>query len=76
MTAEERAELRTAIIAGSTDCGLTIEEAAALIGRSPSWLRRSPVPRTADGLYLKSQVLLYLENRLSHRIVPLHRQSA
>ena len=68
MTQDQRLELRRAVIAGATDCGLTPSEAAALMGRSVSWLKKSDVPRTPDGLYLKSQCLLYIENRLSHRL--------
>lgn len=73
MTEQERADLRRAIIAGTTDCGLRLNEAAALMGISASALRRSDCPRTRDvaGLmFLKSQCLLYIENRLTHKIEP------
>jgi hypothetical protein len=69
MTKEERAALRRAMIGGPTDCPLTPEEAAAFMGRSPSWLRASDVPRTEDSLYLKSECLKYIKCRLSHTIL-------
>lgn len=64
----DREALRRQIIAGATDCPMTGQEAAAFMGRSPSWLRASDIPRTADGLYLKSEINNYIKARLSHRV--------
>src|SRR5262249_49759021 len=75
VTPEERAELRRRVIAGETDCPLSLHEAATLMGVSPSWLRRSDVPRApvAGVKYLKPQCLLYVANRLSHTLIPKER---
>ncbi len=67
--APDRAALRAAIIAGATDCPLTPGEAALFIGRSSAWVRKSDLPRTEDGLYLKSEILKYMRARLSHTIL-------
>jgi hypothetical protein len=72
MTEQERAILRSAVIAGPGDCILSQEEAAAVMGVSVAWLRRSDVPvaPVAGGpKYLKSQCLAYVRVRLSARIL-------
>lgn len=64
--------LRHAIIAGPGDAILSHREAAALLGVSEAWLRKSDVPRAnvAGGpKYLKSECLKYVAVRLSHRVL-------
>lgn len=70
MTADRNA-LRVAIIAGSGDAILSLEEAAAVMSVSVSWLSRSDVPRAdvAGPKYLKSECLKYVAVRLSHRVL-------
>lgn len=72
MTDEQRAQLRALMIAGAGDAVLSPEEAAAVMGVSLSWLRRSEVPRARHGVggvkYLKSECLAYVAAHLSHRI--------
>ena len=67
----KHAELRTAIIAGPGDAILDPGEAAAVMGVSEAWLRRSDVPRAdvAGPKYLKSECLKYVAVRLSHRVL-------
>lgn len=67
----DRTALRLAVIAGPTDCPLTPEEAAAFLGCSLSTLRDSDIPRARvfGTKYLKSELLKYIEARLSHRVV-------
>lgn len=69
LTEKHVRQLRDAVIAGATDAVLTQAEAAAFLGVSESWLRRSDVPRAsvAGPKYLKSQCLLYVLQRFSHR---------
>lgn len=72
LSPEQREKLRLAVLAGDTDAPLTLDEAAAFMGVSASWLRRSDVPRApgAGGVrYLKSECLAFVRVRLSHRIV-------
>lgn len=50
---------------------LTLSEAAAVLKCSPSWLKRSDVPRVAFGRklrYLRSQLLAYAQAHLTHRV--------
>lgn len=71
MTPEQRFQLRVAIIAGETDCPMNAEEAAIFLHRSHSFLRETDMPRADIGgpLFLKSEILKYVKNRLSHRIM-------
>lgn len=71
MTKEQRAALRAAILAGPTDCEMTVEETAVFMGISASSLRELDLP-TADVAgrkYLKSECLKYIRARLSHRLL-------
>lgn len=50
---------------------MTIEEAADFMRMSVSWLQESDVPRATLGrriVFLRSQCLLYIEKRLTHRL--------
>lgn len=71
MTAEDRVALRRAVIAGPTDCALDGQEAAVFLGISETSLRALDVPRAnvAGPKYLKSQLILYVQLRLSHRLI-------
>lgn len=71
MTKEQRAALRAAIIAGSTDCSLSVEEAAVFMGVGVTTLRDLDVPRAdvAGTKYLKSECIKYVVTRLTHRIL-------
>lgn len=72
MDKAERAALRRAVIAGPGDCVLEPDEAAAFLGVGERWLRDSDVPRApnvAGPKYLKSQLIAYVEVRLTHRIL-------
>lgn len=72
MTKEARAQLRTAIIAGATDCELTVEEAAVFMGIGETTLRElRDIPRAdvAGTKYLKSECIKYVKARLSHSIL-------
>lgn len=71
MTEHERVALRLAIIAGATDCALTVEEAAIFMGIGVTKLRELNVPRADIGgtKYLKSECLKFVATRLTHRIL-------
>lgn len=50
---------------------LTLSEAAAVLRCSPSWLKRSDVPRVAFGRklrYLRSELMAYATAHLTHRV--------
>ena len=66
------------MIVSSTDLPVnrlwSLQEAAAYLQMSASWVRRSDVPVVALGRarrYDPEQVRLYASQHLSHRIVPL-----
>lgn len=70
--------LRFAMIAGATDCVMTVEEAAAFLAISENALRASDVPRTrAFGRchYLKSECIKFIQARLTHRVELMERAS-
>jgi hypothetical protein len=72
MTDAQRFALRTAIIAGPTDCPMTPEEASVFLGRSEAYLRASDFPRAVIAsrpLYMKSELLKGVRAKLSHRIL-------
>lgn len=63
--------MRTAIIAGATDCPMSQEEAAAFMGIATSTLRASDVPVSyafGKPQYLKSECLKYSKAHLSHTV--------
>lgn len=72
---QRRAE---AIAAGNFPEVLSTDEAAFFLRRSVSWLLKSDVPRSyppgrgkgiqRDPIFLKSQLILYAEKHLSHRL--------
>ncbi len=66
-----RRALRFAMIAGATDCVMTVEEAAAFLGISENTLRASDVPRTrafGRSQYLKSECIKFIRARLTHTV--------
>jgi hypothetical protein len=73
VTREERAALRAAIIAGPTDCEMTVEETAVFMGIGVSTLRDKltdlPKADVAGTKYMKSECIKYTIARLSHRIL-------
>ena len=71
MSTVDRSAIRIAVISGLGDAVLSPSEAAALMGVSEAWLRRSDVPRANVGgtKYLKSECLKYVAARLSHRVL-------
>jgi hypothetical protein len=71
MNDDAKRAMRVAVISGATDCAMSVEEAAAFIGISPTTLRASHVPRsTAFGRpqYLKSECLKYVQAHLTHTV--------
>lgn len=72
MTSQDREALRRELIVHAEEAVLDIEEAAALMGVSTTWLKRSDVPRApvAGVKFLKSQCLAYVRARLTHVITP------
>lgn len=58
---------------------LSLEEAARVLRMSPSWVEKSDVPRIRMGRavrYLKSQLLVYANNRLTHSMTDWQKRKA
>lgn len=61
----------TEAIPGVPDDVLGVDAAAAFLKVSTSWLYNSDVPRARLGrriVFLRSQLLAYVESRLTHRL--------
>lgn len=71
MTPADRLAFRATLIAGPTDCPLSVEEACAFVGWSESFLMASTCPRGKEKgrvYFMKSQINAWLLAQMPFKV--------